>query len=224
MICSLNIIGMATCIDEDFENWLCSKLKALNTDPDVFSSYIRGILEGDETIEEKLDALQEILVEITAEDIPAVSMEIIRKWDNVSSAVQNNVSLKFDVDARLASIMEKQAQSVVNERKVSEEDKKYREAILAQYSQVSDEDDDENCDSKEPLGAASADSAKTRALTKNTNSEDVAKAEKEKREKAKAECEKKKATDKANRDKQKQQQQERKEKEKKRTLKGERKR
>ncbi|GAB6028171.1 hypothetical protein CHUAL_002377 [Chamberlinius hualienensis] len=189
---------MATCVDEDFENWLCSKLRALNTDPDVFSAYIRGILEGDETIEEKVDALQEILVEITAEDIPAVSMEIIRKWENFSSAVQNNDPLKFDVDARLASIMEKQAQSVVNERKVSEEDRKYREAILAQYSQVSDEDDDENCDSKEPLGATSADSAKTRTLAKNTNAEDVAKAEKEKREKAKAECEKKKATDKAN--------------------------
>lgn len=54
---------MATAADE-FSVWLGNKLKALNTDESVFGSYITGILDGDETLEEKIDALEGILSEI----------------------------------------------------------------------------------------------------------------------------------------------------------------
>jgi len=224
---------MATCPDE-FEEWLCSKLKALNTDQDVFSTYIRGILEGDETNDDKLEALEGILVEIVTDGMVTLSQEILDKWDMLSHVQNTNVPIKMDIDAQLASIMEKQAQSVVIERKVTDEERKYREAILAQYSHVSDNEDDDSDEppSKDvPVASAAAAAAPSTAtangsqlLLKNTNAEDVFKAEKDKRDKAKAEGEKKKAADKANKEKQKQQQQERKEKEKKRTQKGERKR
>lgn len=47
-----------------FDSWLSSKLESLNTDEGVFGSYIRGILEGDETEDEKTEALESILAGI----------------------------------------------------------------------------------------------------------------------------------------------------------------
>lgn len=44
-----------------FNKWLTNKLKQLNTDESVFGSYILGILEGDETNDEKREALEGIL-------------------------------------------------------------------------------------------------------------------------------------------------------------------
>lgn len=52
---------MAAAIVDDFSIWLGNKLQALNTDEGVFGSYITGILDGDETLEEKMDALEGIL-------------------------------------------------------------------------------------------------------------------------------------------------------------------
>lgn len=46
---------------EVFNKWLTSKLKTLNTDESVFGSYILGILEGDESKDEKHEALEGIL-------------------------------------------------------------------------------------------------------------------------------------------------------------------
>lgn len=48
-----------------FDSWLSKKLQALNTDEGVFGAYIKGILEGDETEDEKTEALQSILSGIT---------------------------------------------------------------------------------------------------------------------------------------------------------------
>lgn len=55
---------MATVAGDDFSSWLGKKLKELNTDDSVFSTYIIGILDGDETLEEKSEALESILSEI----------------------------------------------------------------------------------------------------------------------------------------------------------------
>lgn len=53
---------MAAAIQE-FPQWLNSKLQELNADETVFGSYIQGILDSDETSEEKNEALQGILSE-----------------------------------------------------------------------------------------------------------------------------------------------------------------
>lgn len=55
--------NMAAAVDS-FTAWLCNKLVELNTDENVFGSYIQGILDSDETSEEKTEALQGILSEI----------------------------------------------------------------------------------------------------------------------------------------------------------------
>lgn len=48
----------------NFEPWLIQKLKELKIDEGVYGSYITGILEGDESIDEKREALEGILSEI----------------------------------------------------------------------------------------------------------------------------------------------------------------
>lgn len=51
-----------------FDAWLSRKLQALNTDEGVFGTYIKGILEGDESEDEKTEALESILAGITVSD------------------------------------------------------------------------------------------------------------------------------------------------------------
>lgn len=213
-----------------FEEWLRTKLQDLNTDHEVFGGYITGILDSDDSNEEKLEALEGILVEVSADSITSLCKDILCKWSLQDNLTADNAKARADVDAKLATIMEQQAQSVGPGKRVSEVDKKSRDAILAQYSQVSDAEEDGNDD---PGGGAECAASSAAAGTsssgdtlmfRNTNSEAVTKAEKERRDKAKADTVLKKAQDKAGREKQKQQQQERKEKEKKRTQKGERKR
>lgn len=49
-------------MSSDFSQWLNNKLRELNTDESVFGSYITGILEGDESDEEKREALEGVLL------------------------------------------------------------------------------------------------------------------------------------------------------------------
>lgn len=53
----------AVAVDE-FTVWLGNKLQALNTDENIFGSYITGILDGDDSVEEKIEAIEELLAEI----------------------------------------------------------------------------------------------------------------------------------------------------------------
>ncbi|KAH7953642.1 hypothetical protein HPB49_010850 [Dermacentor silvarum] len=256
-------------VHSDFELWLADKLRALNIDPDVFGSYITGILEGNETEDEKSEALQGILTEVCVGDrmlrcasshslkvlrfTPAdliclflcrqedalcdVKDEIFNKWSEYNERPAegdvrvNDEQGKYNVEAKLVSLMEEQAKSVVAEKNLSVEEQKLRQAILAQYGEVSDGEEDvvtkpsaEAVAASVASGAAPKEHYVPKLLARNTNAENVAHAEKEKRELSKQEHERKKAQDKLNREKQKQQAQERKDKERKRTQKGERRR
>uniref|UniRef100_L7M0E7 Coiled-coil domain-containing protein 43 n=1 Tax=Rhipicephalus pulchellus TaxID=72859 RepID=L7M0E7_RHIPC len=222
----------------DFELWLADKLRALNIDPDVFGSYITGILEGNETEDEKSEALQGILTEVCEDALCDVKDEIFNKWSEYNERPAegdvrvNDEQGKYNVEAKLVSLMEEQAKSVVAEKNLSVEEQKLRQAILAQYGEVSDgEEEVVTKSSAESVvapsvasGAAPKEHYVPKLLARNTNAENVAQAEKEKREHSKQEHERKKAQDKLNREKQKQQAQERKDKERKRTQKGERRR
>lgn len=53
----------------EFEPWLNNKLKSLNTDEGVFGSYISGILDGEESLDDKKDALEGILSEFVVSAI-----------------------------------------------------------------------------------------------------------------------------------------------------------
>ncbi|KAB0798621.1 hypothetical protein PPYR_09614 [Photinus pyralis] len=208
---------MATAVDE-FGLWLGKKLRDLDIDECVFGSYISGILDGDESEEEKTDALEGILSEIlvTDNDIIKIRSEIMEMWSQLRqpqmSATTQAVSSE-EVDIRLARLLESQSLQIPKQKQYTDEEKKIREAILSQYSQMTDDEDD---DVNEPGDV------KENGLEKNRNAHAVMQAEKEKREQAKLESQKKKEKDKEDREKQKQLREEKKEKRK--TQKGERRR
>ncbi|XP_026726910.1 coiled-coil domain-containing protein 43 [Trichoplusia ni] len=196
----------------DFEPWLSEKLRSLKTDEGVFGSYISGILESEDSVDDKKDALEGILSEIVEKDISVHIDEIIEKWESCRPT-EETPKPATDVDIQLAKLLESQVPATTTRREYTDEEKKIREAILSQYSQLSDNEEDvvnEEVSSEGP------------DLVKNTNAADVHAAARERREQAKLEAQKKKDKDKEDREKQKQLKEEKKEKRK--TQKGERKR
>lgn len=97
-----------------------------------------------------------------------------------------------DVDVRLARMLESQSLPTTTQRCYTEEEKRIREAILAQYSQMSDEENSEG-EGEEEGGSADC------GIEKNLNTASIIQQEREKREKAKLESLKKKEKDKEDR-------------------------
>ncbi|XP_017006256.2 coiled-coil domain-containing protein 43 [Drosophila takahashii] len=204
---------------EEFQGWLNDELRKLNTDENVFGSYIVGILEGDETNEEKTEALEGILSETGSANIDELVATILQKWlqSHPSADDPPKKGLDIDVNAQLAKLLEQQKliPAVNKEREYTEEERRIKQQILAQYSQtaVVNQDDDESEDESDD---------ETGILSKNTNKSDVQALAKEKREQARMDSAAKKQKDKDDREKQKQLREEKKEKRK--TVKGERRR
>ncbi|CAB1436841.1 unnamed protein product [Pleuronectes platessa] len=182
----------------EFESWLNDRLDSLEVDREVYGTYILGVLEEEESDEEKEDALQGVLSAFLTEDtVEDVCKQIIKQWTECCS----RSAVKED-DAQvlaIASLIEKQAQIVVKHKEVTE-----------------DEEEEQTTATKLP--------ASDKSLFKNTNVEQVLNRQKEKRDQAREDSQKKKETDKMQREKDKLAKTDRKEKEKKRTQKGERKR
>lgn len=218
---------------EHFVAWLNGKLREFNTDEGIFGSYITGILEGDESSEEKTEALQEILAEIIESDSSAFITEILDRWKQChqaeSTADSAGPKLKLDVDEQLAKLLENQKLATKVEREYTEEERRIKQQILSQYSQLS-EDEQEDDDDDEASGAGGGGGvggggggpSSDGLLQRNTNAADVQALVREKREQAKLESQQKKDKDKLDREKQKQLREEKKEKRK--TVKGERRR
>ncbi|XP_017121292.1 coiled-coil domain-containing protein 43 [Drosophila elegans] len=205
---------------EEFQSWLNEQLRKLNTDESIFGSYIIGILEGDEeTTDEKTEALEGILSETGAPNIDELVATILQKWFQCHPSADDppKKGLDIDVNAQLAKLLEQQKlQPAVNkEREYTEEERRIKQQILAQYSQtavVNQDEDDSEPESDDESGV----------LAKNTNKSDVQALAKEKREQARLDSAAKKQKDKEDREKQKQLREEKKEKRK--TVKGERRR
>ncbi|KAG9350147.1 hypothetical protein JZ751_026500 [Albula glossodonta] len=121
-----------------FESWLNDRLDSLEVDRDVYGAYILGVLQEEETEDEKMDALQGILSAFLEEDaLENVCREIIKHWaESCSISIAKNT--QSDEVQAIANMIEKQAQIVVKQKEVSEEAKKRKEALLAQYANVSE--------------------------------------------------------------------------------------
>ncbi|NWI48956.1 CCD43 protein, partial [Calyptomena viridis] len=149
-----------------------------------------------------------------------VCREVVEKWSD--SQVVDAKEEKEDEVQAIASMMEKQARMVVKPKEVSSQEEKQRKAaLLAQYANVTDEEEYPFPDGS--TGTA-VNIGSEKSLFRNTNVQDVLNARKLERELLRDEFQKKKEQDKVQREKDKLAKQERKEKEKKRTQKGERKR
>ncbi|NXP56703.1 CCD43 protein, partial [Heliornis fulica] len=148
-----------------------------------------------------------------------VCRELVERWSD-SQAVGAKETKEDELRA-ISSMMEKQARIVVKPKEVSQEEQQRKAALLAQYADVTDE---EEYPFPDCLGVTLSALNVPPALFRNTNVEDVVNARKLERELLRDEFQRKKEQDKLQREKDKLAKQERKEKEKKRTQKGERKR
>ncbi|XP_068275053.1 coiled-coil domain-containing protein 43 [Nyctibius grandis] len=204
-----------------FAAWLAARLEALGLDRAVYGAYIEGLLREEESDEERLEALRGVLAACLEEDlVNDVCREVVEKWSE--SQIVDAKEEKEDEIQAIASMMEKQAKIVVKPKEVSQEEKQRKAALLAQYANVTDEEDGE--DEQDGSIATAVNIGSEKSLFRNTNVEDVVNARKLERELLRDEFQKKKEQDKLQREKDKLAKQERKEKEKKRTQKGERKR
>ncbi|KAK2893604.1 hypothetical protein Q8A73_016088 [Channa argus] len=126
----------------EFESWLNNRLDLLEVDREVYGAYILGVLQEEESDEEKEDALQGILSAFLSEDaVEDVCKQIIKQWTTCC----RKLAAKREADdaevQAIASMIEKQAQIVVKQKEVSEESKKRKEALLAQYANITDEEE-----------------------------------------------------------------------------------
>uniref|UniRef100_A0A8D0BUP2 Coiled-coil domain-containing protein 43 n=1 Tax=Salvator merianae TaxID=96440 RepID=A0A8D0BUP2_SALMN len=211
-----------------FEPWLEGRLAALGLDGDVYGGYIRGVLREAECDAERLEGLAGALAagEPDEDVLQDVCREIIERWSEAQNAETNEK--KEDEVQAIANIIEKQAQIVVKPKEVSKEETLQKAALLAQYAEVTDEEEyplsHTEADVQDDAGAAAVTISSEKSLFRNTNMEDVWNARRLEREHLRDESQRKKEQDKLQREKDKLAKQERKEKEKKRTQKGERKR
>ncbi|XP_015740971.1 coiled-coil domain-containing protein 43 [Coturnix japonica] len=204
-----------------FGAWLATRLEALGLDRAVYGAYIAGLLREEESEEERLEALRGVLAACLEEDLLSdVCREVVEKWSE--SQIVDTKEEKEDEVQAITSMMEKQARIIVKPKEISQEEKQRKEALLAQYANVTDEEDGD--DEQDSSAATAVHIGSEKSLFRNTNVEDVLNARKLERELLRDEFQKKKEQDKLQREKDKLAKQERKEKEKKRTQKGERKR
>jgi hypothetical protein len=146
---------------------------------------------------------------------------IFDKWNETHDAPKKAVEVKQE-EVDIAELLKTTTKiSLENSsksahRQLTDEEKRIKQQILANYSQTSDkEDDDEEQSGEEPEDPD---------LEKNTNKADVQKLAREKREQAKKESEEKKLKDKEDRAKQKALREEKKSKRQGAAVKGERRR
>ncbi|XP_060758072.1 coiled-coil domain-containing protein 43 isoform X2 [Neoarius graeffei] len=138
----------------EFEKWLNERLDGFGADREVYGAYILGVLQEEENDEEKSDALNSILAAFVDEDaLEEVCQQILKQWTDCCSRTAAASNQPEDEVQAIASLIEKQAQIVVKQKEVSEEAKKRKEALLAQYANITDEED-EGENEQEATGAA----------------------------------------------------------------------
>ncbi|XP_015120507.1 coiled-coil domain-containing protein 43 [Diachasma alloeum] len=205
---------------DTFSSWLTDKLKSLNTDEVVYGNYIRAILDGNETEDEKSEALEGVIAGITEENISEHVASILVAYKKLfpKETVAEALEPAEEVEVRLARLMESQSLPTTTQRSYTAEELRIREAILSQYSQMSDGEEEEGDGDEDGVACAKPECG----IEKNTNAANILQQQREMRERAKLDSQKKKEKDKEDREKQKQMKEEKKEKRK--TTKGERRR
>lgn len=223
---------MASALPEDFESWLSDRLRALNTDDEVYRPYIVSILEDEPDSEERKEALDGVLGGVSEDEAKMEGFrdDILSRWQRREAALKGaqgasdakSASEKVDLNQKLASITDSKTTAYKEAKEKAsgtEPDRAVKEAILAQYAGVVEESSEDEDDGDDKGGKGGVD-----PLLANSNAEAVAAAEAEKREKGRLAAAAKKEKDKEDREKQKKQQEDRKKKAQEKAAKGERRR
>lgn len=121
--------------------------------------------------------------------------EILKAWTQwlPAEGLENATGPSEDVDVRLAQLLESQSLPTTTQKSYTEEERRIRESILAQYSEMPDQEESD-CEGVEE-GASGTENK----IEKNRNAASIVQLEREKRERAKLESQKKKEKDKEDR-------------------------
>jgi len=198
-----------------FDTWLSEKLNSLSIDEEVYSDYLKSVLD-EEDAETQQESLTEILSGVIEVGATEVADEIIQAWRKQDANAEPAAEeAPLELNANLKALIEQQGQQENTKtiHKKKDGDEYLRQKLLAQYGEVSDEEDEDD-------GSSDEESAPSEFV--NVNAQAVAEKGAAEREKAKKAAAEKKILDKANLQKDKAKKDERKEKEKARTQKGER--
>ncbi|XP_043911029.1 coiled-coil domain-containing protein 43 isoform X2 [Protopterus annectens] len=122
-----------------FDSWLNNRLEMLDIDKDVYASYIHGVLQEEDSEQERREALRDILSAFLEEDtLEEFCKEILTEW--LKERTTDAKGMNDEVE-KIANMIEKQAQIVVKQKETSEDDKQRKAALLAQYANVTDEEE-----------------------------------------------------------------------------------
>jgi len=199
----------------DFDTWLTEKIKSLSLDEEVYSDYLKSVLDETDDAEELKESLTDILSGVLENNAAEIADEIIKVWGKhqiVDNGVTEESTPHDDNIKALIGQQTQQEQLKFANKKSKNVDHELKSKLLAQYGEVSDgEEEDESDDDDDAPEFV------------NVNAQAVIEKSQQEREKAKKEFEEKKQQDKLNLAKDKLKKEERKDKEKNRTQKGERK-
>ena len=104
----------------EFEGWLSDRLTQFNADGDVFSTYILGILDSEESQDEKVENLSDLLEGLGLDDgqvdpCERFQKEIWSKWSSVKDHPEKEIPVentkKSDLGATLAAHAESQTKA-----------------------------------------------------------------------------------------------------------------
>ena len=104
----------------EFEGWLSDRLTQFNADGDVFSTYILGILDSEESQDEKVENLSDLLEGLGLDDgqvdpCERFQKEIWSKWSSVKDPPEKETPVentkKSDLGATLAAHAESQTKA-----------------------------------------------------------------------------------------------------------------
>jgi len=87
--------------DGTFDTWLVEKLTNLNLDEDIYTDYVKGILEDEENEQELKDSLNDILSGVLEEGSSEAAEEIVNVWnkkkrENESISSNGTANISFD--------------------------------------------------------------------------------------------------------------------------------
>ncbi|CRK91282.1 CLUMA_CG004960, isoform A [Clunio marinus] len=206
----------------DFSSFLSVKLKEKKIDVSVYHGYLLGIMEDNLDEAEKYEMVTDILNDLLAgTNTDDIVNAIFDKWHETHSTHLNEAERKQE-EVDIAELLKTQTSISLqaagqHNRQLTEEEKRIKQQILANYSQCSDKEEED----EEYAKSSDEDDPN---LEKNTNKADVQKLAREKREQAKMESQQKKLKDKEDRAKQKASREDKKAKRQTAAAKGERKR
>jgi len=200
-----------------FDAWLTEKLNSLNLDEEVYSDYLKSVLD-----EEEADSLHESLAEILSgvleDGANEVADEIVQAWQkkNDNTMTAPVVEERLELNANLKALIEQQGQQenkTTIKKRNGDGDDYLKQKLLAQYGEVSDEEAD---------GGGSSDDEGAPSDFVNVNAQAVADKGAAEREKAKQMHLEKKLLDKSNLEKDKLKKEDRKKEAQAKAAKGER--